>query len=474
MGREIERTQFKPQDFERYESRLQDEARLLESWLRKRRFDESRYVAGFELEAWLLDRNFFPVAGNEDFLAHLNHPLVVPELSRFNIELNGTPQPLAGHGLRLLEDELTATWRQCLKVSHELASTLIMIGILPTVRKKDLTLENISPRNRYYALNEQVLRLREGRPLRLRISGRDHIELTKSDVMLEAATTSFQVHLQAPASEIGRYYNASMILSAPMVAMAANSPFLFGKSLWEETRIPVFEQSVDTGDAAHPDLRRVTFGSGYLQDNPLDYFRENIERYPVILPEQFEDGERRLRHLRLHNGTIWRWTRMLIGFDDTETPHLRVEHRVMPSGPTIVDMVANAAVYIGAARFLAGLHVAPENDMPFKTARENFYRAAQHGLDARLNWLDGREVSARDLIINELLHMAREGLVLLGVDRDDAHRYLDLVGARVRNGQNGAAWQRAHVEKHGADFFRLTADYLEHQRSETPVHEWPV
>lgn len=474
MGQEIERIQFQPEDFARFGACLAQETALLEGWLQDGRFDESAYVGGFELEAWLLDHNFFPLPRNQEYLARLDNPLVVPELSKFNVELNGTPQRLASQGLRRLEEELTATWRHCLQVAHELECQLAMIGILPTIREQDLTLANISPLNRYYALNDQVLKLRGGRPVRLDIAGRDHLVLSHADVMLEAATTSFQVHLQAPAEDAVRYFNAAQILSAPMVALSANSPFLFEHHLWEETRVPLFEQAVDVGDDANAEGRRVTFGSGYLQDSPIECYRENLERFPVLLPMRFEEGRSLLRHLRLHNGTIWRWNRMLIGFDDTGVPHLRVEHRVMPAGPTIVDMISNAAVYLGASRFLAGLQRAPEADLPFAQARENFYRAAREGMEAQIVWLDGRNVAMRTLLLDELLHMAREGLLLLGADEDDIERYLSVVETRVRTGQNGAAWQRAHAAKHGADFFRLTAEYLEHQRSAMPVHEWPV
>jgi len=474
MGQEITRIAFTPEDFARFSDRLLSETDLLQSWLREDRFDCSAYVAGFELEAWLLDRNYFPLPGNEAYLARLNNPLVVPELSKFNVELNGTPQPLAGRALWRLEEELTATWRECLRVAHELGGTLIMIGILPTVREQDLRLENISPLNRYYALNEQVLKARGGRPIRLDIRGRGRLETTHADVMLEAATTSFQVHLQAPADEAVRYFNAAQILSAPMVALSANSPFLFETDLWEETRIPLFEQAVDVADDAHPDRRRVTFGSGYLQDSALECYRENIERFPILLPIAFDDAPEKLRHLRLHNGTIWRWNRLLIGCENAKLPHLRVEHRVMAAGPTIVDMIANAAVYLGASRFLAGLRVAPESDLAFSHARDNFYRAAREGLEAHIVWLNRAEVRVTSLLLDEILPMAREGLKLLGVDGDDIDRYLDLAASRVRTRQNGAAWQRAHVAKYGRDFFRLTADYLEHQRSAMPVHEWEI
>lgn len=473
MGTEIGGTSFSDEQAARFMANVAEEARALDSWHASGRLAETEYVGGFELEAWLLDHNYYPLPRNEEYLARLNYPLVVPELSRFNVELNGTPQSLDGRALRRLEEELNETWRHCVAIANELEAGLIMIGILPTVREKDLCLANISSRNRYQALNEQVLALRGGRPLQLDIQGREHLSLSHDDVMLEAAATSFQVHMQPPASEVSRYMNASMIVSAPLVSLSANSPFLFGKSLWEETRIPLFEQAVETSDESHPDRSRVTFGNDYLPDNPVELFRENMDRYPTLLPILFEDSEE-LPHLRLHNGTIWRWNRLLVGFDDARVPHLRIEHRPIPAGPTIVDMIANAAVYFGAVRFLAGLRTPPEADLPISVARDNFYRAARDGLDAKLVWLDGREVGVRTLLSDEILHMAREGLILLGIDREDIERYVGIAEARTANGQNGAVWQRAQAESCGRDMFRLTADYLAQQRSGAPVHEWPL
>jgi hypothetical protein len=473
VGQEITRIDFTEEDFARFSGRLAAETALAERWLREGRFESEGHVGGFELEAWLLDRNAFPLPSNEAYLARLANPLVVPELSKFNVELNGTPQALGGRALRRLEEELSATWRHCLHVAHEMEGTLVMIGILPTVRERDLTLANISPLNRYSALNHEVLKRRGFRPLQLDIQAREHQRLTHEDVMLEAATTSFQVHLQAPAQDIVRLYNTSAILSAPMVALAANSPFLFGRHLWDETRVPLFEQAVDSGEPACAS-RRVTFGSGYLEGSPLQSFRENLDAYPVLLPIAYEDGEAQLRHVRLHNGTIWRWNRLLIGFDDNQRPHLRIEHRVMPAGPTIRDMIANAAVYLGATRFLSSLRCAPEDDLPFEQARANFYVAARDGLAADVAWLGGTHAKVSDVLLDEVLPMARQGLRQLGTDEDEVDLYLDVAAARVRCGQNGAGWQRAHAQRHGRDLFRLTADYLEHQRSAMPVHEWDV
>lgn len=474
MGKEVDQIRFGSKDVRRFSQRLLQETALLERMLSEKRFDEQNHVAGFELEAWIVDHNFFPLPINEVFLEKLGSPLVVHELSRFNVELNGEPQHLAGDGLKIIEDEFVGTWRACLRVAHDLDATLVMIGILPTIRNVDLCVENMSSRNRYRALNEQVLALRGGRPLHLSIHGREQIDLRHNDVMLEAAATSFQVHLQCPASRYARYFNASLLVSAATVAISANSPYLFNTSLWEETRIPVFEQAVDTGVADSPDLQRVGFGSGYLHRSPLEFFRENLEHFPVLLPEFFDEAPERLRHLRLHNGTIWRWNRPLIGFDDEGAPHLRVEHRPMAAGPSVVDMMANAAIFYGAVHALAMRTVAPESLLPFETARDNFYSAARDGLGAQIVWLGGRNRPLRDVIRDEILPMAADGLARLGVDASVRERYVDIVAARVRNGQNGAAWQRAHVEKYGRDFMRLTADYLDRQRGGLPVHEWDV
>jgi len=476
MGQEISQIRFDPEDFRVFEARLAEETGLLRRELAAGRFADSGYVGGFELESWLVDHNHFPAPINEAYLARLNDPLVVPELSKFNVELNGTPQALSGNALSRMEAELTRTWQRCLVVAHELNASLVMIGILPTIRESQLVLKNISPLNRYYALNEQVLKQRAGKPIRIDIAGREHLDIMHQDVMLEAAATSFQVHLQTPAREAVRYYNASIILSAPIVAACANSPYLFEKDLWDETRIPLFEQAVDLGGfhgLADPE-RRVTFGSAYLRESPFECFEENLRRYPVLLPIRFDTPPEQYSHLRLHNGTIWRWNRLLIGFDDSHAPHLRIEHRVIPAGPSIVDQIANAALYLGLAHFYAQDAEAPEGRIAFETARDNFYRAARDGLSARLAWLDGVPTDARALLLDELIPQAVHGLKQLGIDRDEAEHYLGIVRARVASGQTGAAWQRAYAQKTNREFLLLSAAYLREQRSGRPVHEWDL
>ena len=474
MGQEINRTTFGPPDFARFSARLESETRLLREHIKGKQHADDAFVAGFELEAWLLDRHGLPFPINEDYLARLNNPLVVPELSKFNVELNSTPQPLRAGALRRLENELSATWDQCLRTAHDIEGTIVAIGTLPTIRERDLCLANMSPLNRYYALNDQVLSSRGGRPLRINIAGNEQLALEHNDVMLEAAATSFQVHLQAPADQIVRYYNASAILSAPLVAASANSPFLFGRDLWDETRIPLFEQSVDTGVPYEDRRHRVRFGRGYLEASPMEYFDESVREFPVLLPMTYTDNPETLPHLQLHNGTIWRWNRLLLSFDEQHQPRLRIEQRVMPAGPTIIDMIANAALYIGATHGLARLPRAPESALDYMQARHNFYAAARHGLSAQLAWLNGRQIDARTLLLEEIIPLARDGLAALGIAADEIGRYLNLMTARVRSGQNGATWQRVHAKRHDRDFKKLVADYLAHQRSAVPVHEWSI
>jgi len=475
MGQEIDRTRFEPEDYIRFGACLAEETALLAEQEHSGQLSEDCCLIGFEVEAWLVDRHLLPAPRNVEFLAALDNPLVVPELSRFNVELNGTPQHLHGQPFARLEAELTRTWRHCLDSAHALGCALVLVGILPTVREQDLNMANMSPLKRYRALNEQILQLRGGRPLQVDIHGDEHLRTRHGDVMLEAATTSLQVHLQVPAAQVARYYNASLIASAPVLAAAVNSPFLFEHSLWAETRVPLFEQAVAAHAAdARPDEGRVNFGNGYLADGVATLFEENRARFPVLLPIVTPAKPGTFSHLRLHNGTIWRWNRPLIGFNPDGRTHIRIEHRVLPAGPSIIDMIANAAFYTGLASHLAHRAPAPELEIDFETARANFYRVARHGLTADIRWPGATTLDARTLILEKLLPCARAGLLRLEIDDTEIERTLGVIEARVRSRQTGAAWQRAWVGVHGHDFRLLSAAYLENQRTGAPVHEWPV
>jgi len=325
---------------------------------------------------------------------------------------------------------------------------------------------------RYRALNEQVFRLRRNRPITLDIQGHEHLHTTQSDVMLEAAATSFQVHLQLTQTHSVRFYNAAMVLSAPIIAACANSPYLFGHDLWDETRILLFEQAIGVMPAEK--ASRASFGSGYARNSLMECFEENRDTCAVLLPFLMDEPAEKFNHVCLHNGTVWRWNRPLIGFNADGTPHLRLEHRILPAGPSLIDAIANAAFFFGLVQSLGSASIAPESKLDFKQARANFYGAAQHGLRAEIVWIDGKSVPVRQLLLDELLPLARAGLEAFSLASDDIARYLGVIEGRLLSGQNGADWQRAFVAKHGRDMQQLTLAYREHQRSGVPVHEWPI
>lgn len=474
MGQEINRTRFSETDFQRFSARLADETTALRSFALAGGFSDTRYVAGFELEAWLLDHSGSPNPVNEAYLNALNDPLVVPELSRFNVELNAPPIEMRAGALSEMEAFLLRAWDKCQQVAHGMDTVLAMVGILPTIRETDLCLANMSAMKRFDVLNAQVLQQRGGRPIRIDITGADQLQLSQPNVMLEAATTSFQLHLQVPFALAARYYNASLITCGPLLAAAVNSPLLFGQRLWQETRVPLFEQAVELGGydgLAEATVRRVTFGRGYV-DSVLELFEENLEHYPVLLPMPQAEAPARFPHLRLHNGAIWRWVRPLIGFDAAGQAHVRLEQRVLPSGPTVLDMAANAALYFGLVHALARQPRPAESRMPFADARRNFYAAARHGLQSELVWLNGPRYSARDWILEIGLPLAREGLHDFALPDSEIERYLGVIEARVRSGQTGSEWQLQRLARVGGDVRRMMEDYLENQRAGAPVHEW--
>ena len=344
MGQEIESSDFSKHDFSAFSNSLEEETRLVADYFHNKLFSNKGYIGGFEMEAWLVNHAGIAEPVNKEFLSHLNNPLVVHELAAFNVEINSPPVKLKQYALENMESNLQSTWDESRSVANELSIELMMIGILPSLQKAQLSLANMSQLNRYKALNDQLFKLRNGKPIKLDIKGKETIKTTHHDVMLESACTSLQLHLQVPVDKAAQFYNASMMISAPMIAATANSPYLFGLDLWDETRIPLFEQAVELGTKNY---HRVTFGSSYIKHSLMECYEENIKRYPILVPYKNKDNNNSLSHLRFHNGTIWRWNRPLIGFDQDHKPHIRIEHRVIPSGPNIVDSIANEALYFG-------------------------------------------------------------------------------------------------------------------------------
>lgn len=473
LGQEIGADGFTPEDFANFRERLSQETELLRATFADGALSQAGPFIGVELEAWLIDHNYYPAPHNQSFLKRLGDPSVVAELSLFNIEVNAPVCKIDGRGLEAMHEHLSATMRKCAANAHEDVDTVVAIGTLPTLREEDLSADSMTPSNRYAALNREVDRLRQGRAVEIDIASPaangSRFAASYHDVMLEAATTSLQLHLQVPCDEMWRFYNASLILSAPLIAISANSPFLFGNPLWHETRIPVFEQSL--GQVEGP--ARVTMGSGYMKRDPTAIFAENLENYPLLLPDCGDAGLDSFACTKLHNGTIWRWVRPIIGKDANGKTHVRIEQRVMPAGPSVFDMMANAAFYFGAVFELADKIERLMVQLPFETAKANFYAAAQSGLDAEIDWPGkGRSCSVKQAI-EGLIPAAEAGLRRQGMAGDLIDKYLSNITMRLGTGQTGAAWQLAHFDRYG-DLHKLVASYLEHQRTGMPVHEWSV
>ena len=475
MGEEIKYSRFNKTDYQQFISQLKAETSLIKNCFDEQQFSSAQLMAGYELEAWLIDRDAKPAAINEKFLAQADNELLSLELAKFNIELNVEPEILHNKVLSSFEHKLNSLWQHCTKTAQSLDTDILGIGILPSLHDDDLTTTNISLLDRYKALNEQVLRQRKGVDIELNINGQDHLQVKHKDVMLEAAATSLQIHIQVPQSVSTRYYNASVLLSAPMVAISANSPCLFGRRLWQETRIPVFEQAVPTGGyggAAEGPIHRVSFGFDYARASLFECFQENLEHYPVLLPVRYQTPPEDFRHLRLHNGTIWRWNRPLIGFDADGTPHLRIEHRVCASAPSTLDNIANIAFYYGLVHYYANLDRPPEYDMPFADAKNNFYRAAQVGLKHKTRWFDKNTDTLQKIILDKLLPEAETGLYKLGIDQEDCKRYLSIIEQRAISNLTGSQWQLNFLNAHQDDCTLLTLNYLRNQKTGRPVHEW--
>lgn len=478
MGEQIQQTGFSESDFANFRSKLREETALLAKWFESDAFSSNGKSFGLELETWLLDSNHLPCPENRRFLDVLKSEMVVPELSKFNAEINAPPHAVASGNLRLMQDELTELWGKIQSASSSLKMKMLMIGTLPTLRDTMLGVEYLTDEDRYHALNEQILRMRAGKPIEFKIDGIESVKVSHSDIMLESAATSMQVHFRVEADKCAKYMNASTVASAATVGIASNSPFLFGKSLWEETRIAIFEQAVNLPsfqDLHGEQVGRVCFGTGYVRQSMMEVFLENLDGYPILLPVCKDTPKEKLSHVRFHNGAIWRWNRPIVGFVPGESPHVRIEHRAPGAGPTVVDVVANVAFYLGLTHALTEKHKDLESVIDFSTAKNNFYEAAKFGLDSKVQWIDGKEWRLQTLIHDVCVPMAYDGLIDLGFSKSEAQDYiLDVISHRARTGRTGSCWQRSFRNTHGADFQKMTEEYFNWQQTGRPVHEWTV
>jgi hypothetical protein len=492
MGSDIDQETFDAGDYARFQQRLQQCLATLARLLEQPGFGVGPVTLGAELELFLVDDTGRPLPQNQAVRAAADDPRVTVELDRFNLELNTTPTLLAGRPFAALGEELRLLLGRVADSAREHGGRLALVGILPTLSRADLHPGAISDLPRYRALNRGLRRLRQD-AFHLRITGADPLELHSDDVALEGANTSFQVHLRVDPAAFARTYNAVQLATAPVLGVAGNSPTFLGHRLWEETRIALCKQSIDDRDGRGPRRRlaRVAFGTGWLRDGPLELFTDSVRLHQPLLPilsnqDPLAGGTQAqappLAELRLHQGTVWRWNRAI--YDPALSGHLRIELRALPAGPTVTDMLANAAFLIGLSRWLAVQDQRWTYRLSFERAEHGFYRAAQHGLAAELTWPFGGNGRLRTLpaakLIPEVLPAARDGLIGAGVAAAEADHLLGVIAARVAAGQTGAVWQRRMLATLEPPLGRERAlaamleRYLQYAATDQPVHTWPT
>ncbi|MDP6980143.1 MAG: glutamate--cysteine ligase [Myxococcota bacterium] len=489
MGIEIDRTVFDAEDRRAFAERLDESLGVLDELLARPGFGAGEASLGAELELSLVGADGDPKLCNEEVLAESGDPRLTVELDRFNLEGNLRYGPLAGASLSALAHEC----RDCLAEIERAAAVRgarpAMVGILPTLTERHLERDAMTSSLRFEALSKSLRDLRD-EPFLLDIHGDDDLHMHCTDVTYEGAATSFQVHLRVAPEDFADVYDAIQLATPAAVAMSGNSPLFLGKRLWHETRIALFKHAVDhrAERGRRGRLARVSFGERWTRA-PIDLFREPVIGHTALLPVLDVERPREalaagrapdLRELRLHQGTVWRWNRAI--YDSADDGHLRIELRALPAGPSIDDMVANAAFLLGVALDVAGNASEWREELDFETVHADFYRAARHGLDARMHWpgsLGGTAgPMASDELIPQLLERADRGLAGAGVDEGDRVNFLGLVQRRVARMRTGASWQREALERaegtrpRDEAIHHMFRGYLERSRSGAPVADW--
>ncbi|HPI08384.1 MAG TPA: glutamate-cysteine ligase family protein [Saprospiraceae bacterium] len=471
---------------------LLDDVQAFEYMLEHDWFESDIIRIGAEQEMCLVhNKTFKPATINMEVLEHLKgHDWCVTELAKFNLETNLSPREFTGDCLSQLEAENLKYLAIIQKVLDGFDASIILCGILPTLRKHDLEMHNLTPKDRYFALMAAIQKHLLGTSFELRVEGVDELLVKHDSPLLEACNTSFQVHLQVTPNDFVKMYNISQVLAAPIIAISANSPLVFGRRLWHETRIALFQQSLDTrttADHMRERLPRVNFGSGWLRGDITQIYKEDISRFRVLLAGAIEEDSLdmvrqgitpKLRALQIHNSTVYRWNRPCYGISPNGKPHLRIENRVMPSGPTTVDEVANAAFWLGCMVAMGDKYDDITKHIDFVDTRDNFLKSAKFGIDTTFSWLKDKKVPVTDLILQELLPMAREGLKMRKVKTADITKYLDIIEARAREHKTGARWAlrtftalKKEVTNDEA-VTAITAAIVKNQKQNKPVHTW--
>ena len=491
MGEDVTATVFSREDRQRYRDKVKRNLDVFARMLRESRFDSEKRSIGLEIELNLTDEPGSPAMANEQVLERIADPAFVTELGQFNVEINIPPRLLDGEVFGELEQQIRDSLNAAEDKARETGAHMMIVGILPTLLEQHLHARALSANPRYKLLNEQIFAAR-GEDLEISINGVERLSVHADSIAPEAACTSVQLHQLVHPEDFAHHWNAAQAIAGIQVAVGANSPFFFGKELWRETRIALFEQATDTRPEelkAQGVRPRVWFGERWIT-SIFDLFEENVRYFPALLPlvddedpvEVLERGDiPTLGELKLHNGTVYRWNRPVYEVVRGR-PHVRVENRVLPSGPTVVDTLANAAFYYGLVRQLVESERPIWSQMSFSAAEDNLHAGARDGIDARVYWPGVGDVAVTELVLRRLLPLAHEGLERYGVDPHARDRLMEIIERRCVEEANGASWQsrqfRALYDGGGLDrveaLREMTVRYRDRMHSNEPVHTWPV
>lgn len=490
MGEQRVKLATSHKQLQNFTKHLLKDIKALEKMLESGLFEIDVTRIGAEQEFCLVDSQWKPAPLALEVLDTLGNSQFTTELAKFNLEVNLNPVEFKDNCLSSLEDQLNRLLKEAREAANKFDANIILTGILPTIRKYDIGLDNLTPKERYYALCKAINKLR-GSEYELRLRGIDELSLKHDSPLLEACNTGFQVHIQVAPDEFVKMYNIAQALAGPILAACTNSPLLFGKRLWKESRVALFQQSIDTrksSDHLREMSARVTFGNNWLQDSILNIYKEDIVRYRVLLSsdvtedvfQKIESGEApKLMALQVHNSTVYRWNRPCYGISRGKA-HLRIENRILPSGPSVLDEMANAALWLGAMNGLGEEVGDITQKIDFDEARSNFVAAARLGLDTKLTWFQKSKMNAATLIKKELIPLAKVGLKKANIDQNDITRYLDVIEERVTNSRTGSQWmlasyaELAKETKKDEMLAAITASIVRQQQSGKAVHEWEL
>ncbi len=493
MGENVQHSHFSEEDHQKFSRKLKENLDLLELLLSTPGFGKGSTSLGAELELDVIDSSGQTRWINDKLVNFAKDPQLTFEVNQYNVEYNLSPVPAAGRPFTRIGREISSKFKQLNTLAKKYDARAIMIGILPTLEERDIGQQATTECNRYYVLAEELEKLRS-KPNRVEINGLDKLVINNAKLSAEGANTSFQLHLRTNPDEFSDVFNAAQLASAPALAISTNSPFFLQRRLWEETRIPLFKQLIEIHDSSQADTNgRASMGSDWVKEGVFELFRKSVEKYPVLIPECTDKNIKTTRisrlksapelaELRLHHGSIWHWNRAI--YDPHGSGHIRIELRALPSGPSVIDMMANAAFLLGLTKGLQKRMTKIPGYMPFKQMNSNFYQAAQFGLDATFDWpkASGRSlqrITAASLI-EELIPVAEDGLQQLQVKQDEIDNLLACIKGRVEKKMTGARWQLAIVKQLESKMSRkealqkMISLYLELSDSNKPVHQWPL